>query len=49
VSHIKQGGQSETHNLYHVRVCQSVDWIGLAQDRNKWRSPVNAVTNLRVS
>jgi hypothetical protein len=24
-----------------------VDWIGLAQDRDKWRSLVNAVMNLR--
>jgi hypothetical protein len=26
-----------------------VDWIGLAQDRNRWRAPVNLVLNLRVS
>jgi hypothetical protein len=26
----------------------SVDWIGLAQDRGKWKALVNAVMNLRV-
>jgi hypothetical protein len=26
-----------------------VDWIGLAQDRDKWRVLVNVVTNLWVS
>jgi hypothetical protein len=26
-----------------------VDWIGLAQDRNRWRALVNSVFNLRVS
>jgi hypothetical protein len=25
-----------------------VDWIGLAQDRNRWRSVVNSVLILRV-
>jgi hypothetical protein len=25
-----------------------VDWIGLAQDRNRWRDLVNSVLNLRV-
>jgi hypothetical protein len=25
-----------------------VDWIGLAQDKNKWRAVVNSVLNLRV-
>jgi hypothetical protein len=24
------------------------DWIGLAQDRNRWRAVVNSVLNLRV-
>jgi hypothetical protein len=26
----------------------NVDWIGLAQDRNRWRALVNSVLNLRV-
>jgi hypothetical protein len=25
-----------------------VDWIGLAQDRDKWRALVNAIMHLRV-
>jgi hypothetical protein len=25
-----------------------VDWISLAQDRNRWRALVNSISNLRV-
>jgi hypothetical protein len=28
--------------------CGDVDWIGLAQDRERWRAIVNAVMHLRV-
>jgi hypothetical protein len=28
--------------------CGDVNWIGLSQDRNKWRALVNSVLNLRV-
>ena len=28
--------------------CGGVDWIDLAQDRNRWRALVNAVMKLRI-
>jgi hypothetical protein len=34
-------------NLFEIRV-NVVDWIGLAQDRCRWRALVNSVMNLRV-
>ena len=34
-------------DLQEVR-CGYMDWIGLAQDRDRWRTVVSAVMNLRV-
>ena len=28
--------------------CGYMDWIGLAQDRDRWRTLVSAVMNLRI-
>jgi len=32
----------------HLVGCGYMDWIGLAQDRERWRTLVSAVMNLRV-
>jgi hypothetical protein len=34
-------------NLLEIRL-NVVDWIGLSQDRYRWRALVNSVMNLRV-
>jgi len=34
-------------NLQEVG-CEYMDWIGLAQDRDRWRTLVSTVMNLRV-
>jgi hypothetical protein len=47
-------GRSRRRRVDNIRMdlgemgWSDVDWIGLAQDRNRWRALVNSVLNLRV-
>jgi hypothetical protein len=47
-------GRPSRRWLYNIRMglvevgWSVVDWIGLAQDRDKWRALVNSVVNLRL-
>ena len=47
-------GRSRRRWVHNIRmdlkevVCGYMDWIGLAQDRDRWRTLVSAVMNLRV-
>ena len=34
--------------IYYLVGCVYMDWIGLVQDRDRWRTLVSAVMNLRV-
>ena len=44
----------EEMGVYNIRMdlqevgCGYMDWIGMAQDRGRWRTLVSAVMNLRV-
>jgi hypothetical protein len=40
-------GDNVRMNFQEVR-CGREDWIGLAQDRDRWRALVSAVRNLQV-
>ena len=48
-------GRSRRRRVDNIRMdlqevgCGYVDWIGLAQDRDRWRTLVLAVMNLRVT
>jgi len=47
-------GRPRRRWVYNIRMdlqevgCGYVDWIGLAQDRDRWRTLVSTVMNLRV-
>jgi hypothetical protein len=43
----KPDGKKPCTYLREIK-CSGVDWTGLAQERDKWRVPLNAVMMLRV-
>jgi hypothetical protein len=45
----RTGRRWENIKIDFQKVGWGMHWIGLAQDRNKWRALVNRVTNLFVS
>jgi hypothetical protein len=47
----RQRRRQEDHNIMHLQKVgwRDVDWIDLAQDRDRWQALVNAVTNLWVA
>ena len=42
-------GWEDNIKMALLEVCGGVDWIELAQDRDRWRALANAVMNLRGS
>ena len=45
-------GRPRRRRVDNIRIemgCGYMDWIGLNQDRDRWRTLVSAVMNLRVS
>ena len=43
-----RGGEGVFLGESSRNIQRGMDWIGLAQDRNRWRTLVSAVMNLRV-
>jgi hypothetical protein len=54
VGNLREGDHLEDPDVFGRAILEAgwgeggMDWINLAQDRNRWRVLVNAVMNLRV-